>query len=393
MPLVAWPFSGPFAPLQEGMVDVVEPEGTRAWHLHVVDLGLLKVPSGRLVACDPLVNLTDGVVLRVPAGEYPVKVTVADVSEQQDGSHLREAYLSVILRQGQPATHAVVIPPGSKPPEPDTYYSVGVDSGTVGFVDEVSAKTLLPGGDVPDVWQAEMEADSPLPNGYANIVLPLAKNGENVVMSHSGWGDGAYPVVGAYDGDGRLLSLHIDLQVVGDFTEPAPDPLAAAALQAPKLVGKIETAMHAAGLQPTRATIGGPIAVVGGRSEFRWQWMATRLNTFIYVASFTPGATTQILDDFLKAACQDAINRKGANRGLQSGVAAVTVAIVDNAGPDQVAWATKPHGRRFAAITFPVLVDATTHKVVFPKRMVLGGIYAGYLKDLVRTHVEAAISN
>jgi hypothetical protein len=158
------------------------------------------------------------------------------------------------------------------------------------------------------------------------------------------------------------------------------------------LVGKVEAAMLAAGLQPTRATIGGPIAVVGGTSEFRWQWMATRLNTFIYVASFTAGTTTQVLDDYLKAACQDAINQKGANRGLQSGVAAVTVAIVDSATPEQAAWAAKPHGRRFAAITFPVLVDAATHKTVFPERMVLGGIYAGYLKDLVKRHVEGPIN-
>src|SRR5207245_6329841 len=194
------------------------------------------------------------------------------------------------LRKGGPATQSVCTPPGEKPADPEAYESVGVDSGTVGFVDEVSAKTLLPGGDVPDVWDAEMQADSPLPNGYANIVLPLAQNGENVVMSHSGWGDGVYPVVGAYDGDGRLLSLHIDLQVVGDFSEPAEiAPIGTTAAQAPTLVGKIETAMHAAGLQPARATIGGPIAVVGGTSEFRWQWMATRLNSFIYVASFYPG--------------------------------------------------------------------------------------------------------
>ncbi len=151
--------------------------------------------------------------------------------------------------------------------------------------------------------------------------------------------------------------------------------------------------MSAAGLQPTRAVIGGPTAVVGGTSEFRWQWMATRLNTFIYVASFAPATTAPVLDQYLAAACQGAINRKGANRGLQSGVAAVTVAIVENATPEQAGWAAKPHGRRFAAITFPVIVDAATRKAAFPERMVLGGIYAGYLKDFVRAHVEGPISH
>jgi hypothetical protein len=63
-----------------------------------------------------------------------------------------------------------------------------------------------------------MDAPAPLPAGYANITLPLAADGENLVLSHSGWGDGFYPVVGSWDGDGRLLAVHIDLQVVGDFT-------------------------------------------------------------------------------------------------------------------------------------------------------------------------------
>jgi hypothetical protein len=36
--------------------------------------------------------------------------------------------------------------------------------------------------------------------------------------AHSGWGDGFYPVIGTYDDRGRLAGVHIDLQVVGDFS-------------------------------------------------------------------------------------------------------------------------------------------------------------------------------
>jgi len=34
------------------------------------------------------------------------------------------------------------------------------------------------------------------------------------VIVHSGWGDGAYPVVGSFDGSDRLVAVHIDFQVV-----------------------------------------------------------------------------------------------------------------------------------------------------------------------------------
>ena len=155
------------------------------------------------------------------------------------------------------------------------------------------------------------------------------------------------------------------------------------------IVGRIEQALAAGGLQPIRMIVGGPTAVVGSTSKFRWSWMATQLNTFIYAASFLPGTTSAFLDQYMATACQDAINRKGAMRGFQVGVAAVAVAAVDQATPELSAWAATPHGRRFAALTFPVLVDASPRQVVYPQRMALGGIYTGYLKDLVRTYVEA----
>jgi hypothetical protein len=61
--------------------------------------------------------------------------------------------------------------------------------------------------------------------------MPLAGAGENVILSHSGWGDGLFPVVRTLDARGNVLGLHIDLLVVGggmdddmDGPPPAPAP-------------------------------------------------------------------------------------------------------------------------------------------------------------------------
>jgi hypothetical protein len=161
---------------------------------------------------------------------------------------------------------------------------------------------------------------------------------------------------------------------------------------ASELVTRVEAALEGGGLHPAREQIAGRDSIVGSTSAFKWRWMATKLNTFVYVAAFPPGgAASGALDEYLNAACQDAINKKGLMRGAQSGVAAVVVAAVDRATPQDEAWGAKPHGRRFAAITFPVLADPIAGKVVRPERMILGGIYAGYLKDLVRQYVEAPL--
>lgn len=192
-------------------------------------LGVLHVPSGRLEASDPYVNLGDGLVVEVPPGSYPAYVTVADVSEARDGSHSREAYLSLVLSDATPVAEVrPAAPKDAEPPAGDEFYGVGVDAGTVGFADAAAVATAMPpaDGDVewyddifdngePGSWFNLMDSADHYVAGCANIVMPLATAGENVVLSHSGWGDGFYPVVTTHAADGSLLGVHIDLLVAG----------------------------------------------------------------------------------------------------------------------------------------------------------------------------------
>ena len=190
--------------------------------LSVVDLGVLRVPSGRVEACDPFVCLGDGPVFEVEPGDYPVRATIADVSDERDGSHEREAYLSLVLADGEAASVEVA------PQLSGSDWGVGVDAGTVAFVDHDAVATAMPPREEsdwyddifdsgePDSWFALMDSPDHYRAGAANIVMPRAGAGENVVLSHSGWGDGVYPVMLTRDADGAPLGLHIDLGVVGE---------------------------------------------------------------------------------------------------------------------------------------------------------------------------------
>lgn len=193
--------------------------------LSVRPLGLLRVPSSRLGACDPFVNLDSPIVVPIPPGEYPVSVTVADVSQEQDGSHYREAYLSVVLAEGDPVA-AAAAQSDREGLEPEQFWVVAVNAGTVAFVDADAVTASMPlddaawyeevfDNDTYQSWFSQMDADEPLPAGVANIVMPRASAGENVVLSHSGWGDGHYPLVATFSAAGQLLGIHIDLLVVG----------------------------------------------------------------------------------------------------------------------------------------------------------------------------------
>jgi hypothetical protein len=196
-------------------------DGTR-WSHRIHDLGVLRVPSGLLEASDPFVNLGEALTFRITPGDYPVRVTVADVSDRQDGTHLREAYLSLVLRDGTPARAELLIPEGRGPAPQGEYNGVPVDAGTVGFADAEAVSRCMPEDDWyhgvfdtgrDDSWFSLMDSNQHLVPGCANIAMPLAASGENVVLCHSGWGDGFYPVVGTFDSNFNLLAVHIDLQV------------------------------------------------------------------------------------------------------------------------------------------------------------------------------------
>lgn len=210
------------------------PDGTD--HPQTVhDLGVLHVRSGRLEASDPYVSLGDGLVTAVPPGSYPVRVTVADVSEARDGSHPREAYLSLVVSETDPVAEVrLVSPDGAEPPGDGEFYGVGVDAGTVAFADADAIASGMPprevdwyeevfDNDSDSSWFALQDDEDHYRSGCANIALPRATAGENVVLSHSGWGDGFYPVVTTHAADGTLLGVHIDLLVAGQDDEEDDD--------------------------------------------------------------------------------------------------------------------------------------------------------------------------
>jgi hypothetical protein len=219
---MAWPFSGIWAPLTEGVVEVLgKPVG-----LSVVDCGELFLPGGQLLCCDPFAEVEGSdPVIQVPAGRHRVRLTLADVSGRLDGSQLIEAYLSLVLTGGREASHRPLVPDGEEPEEGE-FVGVEVATDTVALVDAGAFERGMPD---PDDWEEEvfeggrepwyeaLEDPHRIREGTANLVLPLAEGEENVVLCHAGWGEGRYPVMGGFDRSRRLVAVHIDFQVVGTF--------------------------------------------------------------------------------------------------------------------------------------------------------------------------------
>ena len=65
------------------------------------------------------------------------------------------------------------------------------------------------------LWGAKIGKGSAIFRNTTVLGIDKIRIGENVVLSHSGWGDGFYPVVTTHAGDGTLLGVHVDLLVAG----------------------------------------------------------------------------------------------------------------------------------------------------------------------------------
>ncbi|MDO4260173.1 MAG: DUF4241 domain-containing protein [Actinomycetaceae bacterium] len=193
------------------------PQDTLA--LSVIDLGTLTITSGFVLAGDPLVHLEAGPQFPLPPGEYPVKVTVADLSAQQDGSNIKHIYLSLLLGQGEPAIKEPIASTNSEPNN-DGYHCFFGDTDQVAFVDptHLARYAHLPEDGnawvdmVSNNWNQFIEAPHCYPKGMANIAFPGAENGENIVIATTSGHDCVFPVALTRDSQGQALGLHIDMK-------------------------------------------------------------------------------------------------------------------------------------------------------------------------------------
>jgi hypothetical protein len=219
---MSWPHTGVWAPLSTGIVDV----RGRPYGLQVVDLGSLALPTGRLCCFDPLASFPDEVpFVELPPGSYRVWLTAADLSRPLNGTVMVPAYLSLLVRRAREEWHRPLQPryKSGQPAEAledDRYVGVAVDTGVAAMVDQDAFERLTDAewfDELPDSWTESLDDPDEIREGVANVPLPGAPAGENIVLCATGARDGYYPIMGSYDRRGHLLAVHLDFQVVGTF--------------------------------------------------------------------------------------------------------------------------------------------------------------------------------
>lgn len=180
-------------------------------------VGQLPLPSGHLVACDPLVYPESPMLAgySVPPGEYTVDLIIAG----------RRPALAVVWFQPRTtlevaSLHWEMASWATEDPSAlsdDRFLGYPVDAGLGCFMDADTQKALLvlidqPAGDGTEWCDALIDNDH-LDEGA--IYRPWGQDSPHALaVFTSGWGDGSYPSYWALDADGTPVALVTDFMII-----------------------------------------------------------------------------------------------------------------------------------------------------------------------------------
>jgi len=193
------------------------PPGERVT-FRIIEAGALTILSNHICASDPFVALGDTPPFTelVPNGEHRVRLAVGDFPF----SGYRVAFARVDF-SSEPAVRwqlATTAGQDLATLKPDELFGYGVDAGTGAFYDpqagDAARALLTENPDAWQRWQSDGEANGEKMIGPYSFLLSVALGKANVVMFHSGWGDGFYASYFGYDAAGNVTALVTDFATV-----------------------------------------------------------------------------------------------------------------------------------------------------------------------------------
>lgn len=180
-------------------------------------LGRLKIVSGKIVACDPLLFHKKTFEQTVPIGEYPLFVWF-DEENQIAAAELK-------LAESTPVRWEMAIKPGQKIEElkEGEIFGYPVDTGLGCFADveaiinleKIEAELAEELGEDFISLYDDLVEDVLIQNDDVWGNLEVCKNsGLNIIMFNSGYGDGFYASYWGFDEEDRIVSLVTDFNIL-----------------------------------------------------------------------------------------------------------------------------------------------------------------------------------
>ena len=177
-------------------------------------MGALRLPSGRIVACDPALVDVPPLERTVPAGEYPT-TAVYIVYERDDDTRVAAACID--FAPGAICSWEPAVPEGVKEHvrRRGRAHGLGVDSAIASFM-SAEACEHLNGPRKSELTQVLADADREerSPTCWWGLARLPGAEGLNVALFSAGNGDGRYPVFWGLSDTGAAIRLVTDFLLV-----------------------------------------------------------------------------------------------------------------------------------------------------------------------------------
>jgi hypothetical protein len=182
--------------------------------------GVLRLPTGRLVAADPSWLDTwesSGIApytATVPPGQYPVTLALVELP-----GHKRVAAAKVAIRAEPVATWDMALRPGEDPGTlaANEAFLVGVDVATIALFDAVALAAMAVRTEADPTYYERIAADRP-------SELDDPASGANLIAFETGWGDGGYPVWIGRTATGAVGCFIVDMAMLARPAAPSESP-------------------------------------------------------------------------------------------------------------------------------------------------------------------------
>jgi hypothetical protein len=181
----------------------------------VKEIGKLKISTGKLVACDPLVCPdSEPFTFDIPVGDYPVTLAIAQIKDDQRVAY---AKLNITAQTVVKWEMALLAGQDTSMLKEDEKFGYGVDAGTACFGDKIAMEVLQKKMDEVDDYYETItdECDKSYVHTWSWCDLKIKDDSEsNILIFSSGFGDGFYTTWVGYSADGEIASIATDFDVV-----------------------------------------------------------------------------------------------------------------------------------------------------------------------------------
>ncbi|WP_205895603.1 DUF4241 domain-containing protein [Metapseudomonas otitidis] len=200
------PFDAAFAEGYQVKVEGID------YRFYTQPVGELELPTGQLVACDPLVSCDAPFTQTVPKGRFPLQLAIARIGEDE-----RIAFARIVFAPGTATRWEMALVDGQDPSTlgPDEFFGYGVDSGTGGFMDAAALRRYETQREQEgEAFDERLLAELDKTYRHTRSWTLLPTEAGNVTLFSSGYGDGTYPSYFGYDASGRLVAVVTDFLLV-----------------------------------------------------------------------------------------------------------------------------------------------------------------------------------